>query len=482
MGTIRRTNDSLRALAEDLEASNPGNQAIEEICGLIHTGITTPCDEMIVKYRALSFWSWLWIDLKIQRQHKMLKERVNATVPEVIIRLQAFQIHQQEIVISEMREIREAQREERAEIGEMRELHSEDHALLQEILLPHPDLETMVPSPQLVLVTGASGYIGAETCLEFLRQGFSIRQALRTQAQADAWSEKFPEYASRVEFAIVPDITKPGAFDEAIVGVDAVCHTASPVTFIPKDNRRDLLDPAIQGTLSILESTKKEPKIKAMVITSSVSAYVDYKNPFGPEHTLTAKDWNPTTYEEAAELGPEFGTAVYNASKGLAEKAAWKFMEDNKPTFTLATVAPTWVLGASNEPSLKTYQDRRSSFGMQADYIVDVDEFPPGGVNFYVNVIDIAKAHVGAIVHNKVASGKRYLLIAGRHSRPEAARLAAKAVPEMAHRFPSIAGAPFAPAYNFDSKAAEEDFGFTYIGYEETIAAWAKQIFSLPVA
>ena len=38
---------------------------------------------------------------------------------------------------------------------------------------------------------------------------------------------------------------------------------------------------------------------------------------------------------------------VYIASKTLAEKAAWKYMDENKPHFDLVTCIPTLVLGVS---------------------------------------------------------------------------------------------------------------------------------------
>jgi hypothetical protein len=38
----------------------------------------------------------------------------------------------------------------------------------------------------------------------------------------------FAEYGERLELVIVKDITKDGAFDENVKGVDAITHTASP--------------------------------------------------------------------------------------------------------------------------------------------------------------------------------------------------------------------------------------------------------------
>jgi nucleoside-diphosphate-sugar epimerase len=55
------------------------------------------------------------------------------------------------------------------------------------------------------------------------------------------------------------------------IGIDAICHVASPFHFKPKDNEKDLLLPAIQGTIGLLESALKFPSIKRIVVTSTMA-------------------------------------------------------------------------------------------------------------------------------------------------------------------------------------------------------------------
>lgn len=85
----------------------------------------------------------------------------------------------------------------------------------------------------LVLVSGASGYIGASVVHAFLRAGYPVRGTVRKQAQIDAWRQRFPQYNSQLDFAIVEDMGKDGAYDEAIRDVEVVVHTASPFFFGP---------------------------------------------------------------------------------------------------------------------------------------------------------------------------------------------------------------------------------------------------------
>ena len=61
---------------------------------------------------------------------------------------------------------------------------------------------------------------------------------------------------------------------------------------------------------------------------------------------------------------PDQGAIVYAASKTLAEKAAWDFVRQGKPAFTLNTVLPDHNFGASLDPVNQGYP---STLGFVAD-------------------------------------------------------------------------------------------------------------------
>lgn len=60
-----------------------------------------------------------------------------------------------------------------------------------------------------------------------------------------------------------------------LVGVDYVLHTASPVPNGSEKTPFDVIDPAIKGTVGLLESALKEPRVKHVVYTSSC-VYVSF--------------------------------------------------------------------------------------------------------------------------------------------------------------------------------------------------------------
>ncbi len=93
---------------------------------------------------------------------------------------------------------------------------------------------------------------------------------VRTSEKGQKILDNHPKVSKdQLDFVIVEDIAKPGAFDKAVQSktpFETVIHTASPFHFNATDTKKDLLDPAVIGTTGILESTKKyAPTVKRVV-------------------------------------------------------------------------------------------------------------------------------------------------------------------------------------------------------------------------
>ena len=120
------------------------------------------------------------------------------------------------------------------------------------------------------------------------------------------------------------------AWTNIIAGCSGVCHVASNLTFDPDPYK--VIPEVIAGIKSILTSAAATPSIKRFVYTSSSTAA---SSPIpNKKFTITAKTWNQADVDKAwgpAYKGIEW--AVYGASKTEAERALWKFMEDEKPHF-----------------------------------------------------------------------------------------------------------------------------------------------------
>jgi hypothetical protein len=81
--------------------------------------------------------------------------------------------------------------------------------------------ENIMSSKGLVLISGVNGYIAARVANAFLEAGWSVRGTVRKLSSAQGLIDgplKQYSNAGTFEVAEVPDITAPGAFDNAVKG------------------------------------------------------------------------------------------------------------------------------------------------------------------------------------------------------------------------------------------------------------------------
>lgn len=247
-----------------------------------------------------------------------------------------------------------------------------------------------MPSPitnSPVLVTGATGFIAAEIVKQLLAIGYRVRGTTRDVDVCvnDGFLTALPGAPERLDL-FEADLLDPGAFDEAVTGCEYVMHTASPFIIEFDDPQKDLVEPALNGTLSVLEACARTGQVKRVVLTSSFAAVSG-----GPaDKVFDESSWNTTS---------NLDRGAYAYSKTLAEKAAWKFVEDNDTTFDLVVINPTGVIGPSIVPRLNTTHGFFVAMA-KGEYpgIIALD-FP------FVDVRDIARAHILAM-ENPDAAGR----------------------------------------------------------------------------
>ena len=75
-------------------------------------------------------------------------------------------------------------------------------------------------------MSGVNGYVGVWVAETYLSEGYSVRGTVRSVARAGKHlRDTFAKYGDKFELVEVADITVPGAFDEAVKGIDVVAHT-----------------------------------------------------------------------------------------------------------------------------------------------------------------------------------------------------------------------------------------------------------------
>jgi nucleoside-diphosphate-sugar epimerase len=305
-----------------------------------------------------------------------------------------------------------------------------------------------------ILVTGVNGFLGAHVALKLLAAGYKVRGVVRSKAKADALSELIPpEHRSSISFVYVADITTPGAYNavNALDGVTAVCHIASPLLGSIEnsrlhDNAKEMLIPAIEGTLNLLKDATQAPSVRRIIDTSSTAAALNADNPTA---TLTEDSWNPITWEQV--VGSDRAFPVYIASKKLAERAAWDFVEREKPHYDLVTFCPPFFFGPPVGPAPATVKDIPSTLQLFYEALTGTGGGrggASGGGNF-IDVRDLAQAYVLAL--ERAEAGNQRFLLGG----------AAFANSEIAAMNPRTGVSEWTPAVNrIDFSKAERVLGY----------------------
>ncbi|KAF2013338.1 NAD(P)-binding protein, partial [Aaosphaeria arxii CBS 175.79] len=272
-----------------------------------------------------------------------------------------------------------------------------------------------------VLLTGPNGFVGAHVLDQLLQHNYRVRGTVRSLSKATFLQTKYPQAYQNgdLTFIAVPDIQAPGALDSAAQGVDFICHVASPFFTSTVDPIKDLVEPAVNGTRSVIHSALKSTTLKKMTILSSFASVVDMSQGARPGYVYTAEDWDPVTSAQAAQDG-YYG---YFASKTFAERAAWDMWKEAKAkgevSWDLVTFCPPMIYGP---PYHEVHEDKgveglnTSLKGLIVGLRGEDPAFRPKvatpGLPAWVDVRDVAEAHVRALALENGVS-ERFLLCGG---------------------------------------------------------------------
>lgn len=268
----------------------------------------------------------------------------------------------------------------------------------------------------LVLVTGASGFVGKWCVVKLLERGYRVRGTIRSAAKAKQVRETIAstlgeEAAARLEL-VTADILDDAGWPEAMAGVNAVMHVATAIRGDePKDSSL-VIRPAIEGTERVLRFTKAAG-IKRIIITSSI-ATVGY----GHGHTTGRRTYDETYFTNIENMR---WTWAYCIGKTRAEQAAWAFANANG--LDLTTIHPGAIIG----PPLD--DDASISVGMVGGLLDGSTPAVPSNGFSIVDVRDVADMHVAAL-EQPVSIGQRYLATAEYMPFPEVAKVVQQLYPD----------------------------------------------------
>lgn len=258
---------------------------------------------------------------------------------------------------------------------------------------PHTEHMTTTDSP--VLVTGGSGFIAGHCILQLLTAGRPVRATARSASSAQKaralLEEAGAEHLDLLEF-VTADLTSDAGWSEAVAGVEGILHVASPVMPGHVKNEEDVIGPAREGAVRVLEAAR-DAGVARVVLTSAFHAVGFGHGPI--DHVFTEDDWSPLH-------GP--GMDAYGRSKVLAERAAWNVVRSEEGTAPeLVTILPTAVVGPVLGDSVSG-----TNHLLQQMLTGAMPGYPDLAIPF-VDVRDVAAAHIAAL-DAPDAAGKRILV------------------------------------------------------------------------
>jgi len=328
---------------------------------------------------------------------------------------------------------------------------------------------------ELIFVTGASGFLGSHIVDQLLQSGYRVRAAARP-SKVEQLRSGYITYGKNFEVVAIPDIASD-QFPEALKGVHAVIHAASPIP--QRSNHEEMLKVAVEGTLNVVRQAEKAG-IQRIVVTSSIATVLN------PRDSFTDKDWNQVTREEA--LSGSKSTA-YLASKTFAEQALWDFA-DSHPHVDVTTFNPPFLYGPfASGFSLPTPDYYAMSTNLYIYRLITATGPFPSGPR-YIDVRDVAKAHVLALkspLSSMPGIGRKRLIISSIYGfdYEEVLELLKTRRPELAARLTRTALPPIDKAnlvLPFDVDRVERVVGMRrqdYTTFEDTMLDTVDSILAL---
>lgn len=229
----------------------------------------------------------------------------------------------------------------------------------------------------MILVTGATGFLGSVLVRQLLAEGEPVRILRRASSALDLLGDA----AGRVEHA-VGDVTDAGSVRTAMRGVEHVYHTAAFVGFGGAQDAERLRAVNVGGTANVVDAAL-EAGVRRLALTSSQAALGRPETPAG-------------VIDETAEWTASRLNTAYARSKHDAELEVHRGIAEGLDA-VIVNPAVIFGPGRPGENTMEIVEKARR--GLPA--------VPAGGTSV-VDVEDVAAGHRAAMGRGE--TGERYFL------------------------------------------------------------------------
>lgn len=242
----------------------------------------------------------------------------------------------------------------------------------------------------MILVTGATGFLGSHLVCQLLAKGENVRACKRQTSDSSefnfVYDFYFPAQESKMQMEknlqwVRTDVLEIDTFSAALEGISAVYHCAALVSFDPKD--RELLQQTnVEGTANVVNLCLTQG-VKNLSYVSSIASL---------GRTKTGNTMDESCKWESSKLNSNYAISKYQS-----EMEVWRGSEEG---LNVAMVNPGVIIGPGNFNKGSNELIKSVYNGMPLYSL---------GVNGYVDVRDVARALI-ELTERKIYS-KRFILV-----------------------------------------------------------------------
>jgi dihydroflavonol-4-reductase len=233
----------------------------------------------------------------------------------------------------------------------------------------------------LILVTGATGFLGSNIARGLARTGHRVRALARPESRIDLLAGLPIE-------VIRGDVLIPGSLEPAVHGAEAVVHAAAQMR--GGRSLQDRIASHVLGTRNLLAAARTAG-VGRFVHISSVAALGIPDEPLAPTDASALPMDETHAWNAPPDLWP-YGYAKHQAEQEVQRAAA--------AGLEVVLVNPSIVLGAGDRKLVSNALVWHAARGRIPPII-------PGGVGV-VHVEDVVEGTLAALAHGR--AGQRYIL------------------------------------------------------------------------
>lgn len=237
----------------------------------------------------------------------------------------------------------------------------------------------------MIVLTGASGFLGAHILQNLLASGYTVRAIKRSNTDLRFAKRVVDKYGVASDWGKIEwfdaDILDYFSLESAFEGATTVIHAAAMVSFWEKD-RAEMYRVNVDGTANVVNACLYR-NVKELVYISSIAA-------------LGRSDLDePISEKTPWKNSPD--NSWYALSKNAAEREVWRGTEEGLPAIILN---PGVIIG---------YAEWNKSSGKIFSQIYKGIPYYTSGANGFVDVKDVCKALI--LLLQSTIRNERFVLV-----------------------------------------------------------------------